>query len=151
MLLNFSRIGAGQPYSFRHLRTQVPPSLIPAVSTFLTGGVGKFHSNPWFNMRAVGLTALVAASVVGVAVFPTPASSQLSVITHGFSLDEATLVKEAGNRRGWIHATRPRSHETFATRPYHYRPNYRYFGADPDRYFGIGPGSYECFGYDCNW
>jgi hypothetical protein len=27
----------------------------------------------------------------------------------------------------------------------------RYFGADPDRYFGIGPGSYECFGYDCNW
>lgn len=22
---------------------------------------------------------------------------------------------------------------------------------DPDRYFGVGPGSYECFGYDCNW
>jgi hypothetical protein len=25
-----------------------------------------------------------------------------------------------------------------------------HFG-DPDRYFGVGPGSYECFGYDCNW
>ena len=23
--------------------------------------------------------------------------------------------------------------------------------ADPDRYFGVGPGAYECFGYDCNW
>lgn len=29
--------------------------------------------------------------------------------------------------------------------------HYRYFGADPDRYFGIGPGSYDCYGYDCNW
>jgi len=96
------------------------------------------------------LDALMAASVAGLAVFPTPASSQLNVITHGFSLDEAALV-EAGSRRGRIHATPPRSHETFATRPYHYRPNYRYFGADPDRYFGIGPGSYECFGFDCNW
>ena len=102
--------------------------------------------------RAIGLIALLialmAASVAGLAVFPTP--SQLNVITHGFSLDEAALV-EAGSRRGRIHATRPRSHETFATRPSHYRPNYRYFGADPDRYFGIGPGSYECFGFDCNW
>ena len=51
-------------------------------------------------MRAIDLTALVAASGVGLAVFATPASSQLNVITHGFSLDEAALVKEAGNRRG---------------------------------------------------
>ena len=29
--------------------------------------------------------------------------------------------------------------------------HYRYFGADPDRYFGVGPGSYDCHGYDCNW
>jgi hypothetical protein len=29
--------------------------------------------------------------------------------------------------------------------------HYGYFGADPDRYFGIGPGSYDCYGYDCNW
>jgi hypothetical protein len=29
--------------------------------------------------------------------------------------------------------------------------HYRYFGDDPDRYFGVGPGSYECYGYDCNW
>ena len=102
-------------------------------------------------MRAVGLTALAAACVVGLAVFPTPARSQLSGITRDFSLYEAALVKEAGDRRGRIYATRPRSYGGFATRPYHYRPNYRYFGADPDRYFGIGPGSYECFGYDCNW
>src|SRR5262245_19246511 len=27
----------------------------------------------------------------------------------------------------------------------------RYFGADPDRSFGVGPGSYECYGFDCNW
>jgi hypothetical protein len=26
-----------------------------------------------------------------------------------------------------------------------------YFGADPDRGFGVGPNSYECYGYDCNW
>ena len=26
-----------------------------------------------------------------------------------------------------------------------------YFGADPGRGFGVGPNSYECFGYDCNW
>jgi hypothetical protein len=25
------------------------------------------------------------------------------------------------------------------------------FGADPGRGFGVGPDSYECFGYDCNW
>ena len=53
-------------------------------------------------MRAVGLTALMAACVAGLAVFPTPASSQLSVITRGFSLYEAALVKEAGSRRGRI-------------------------------------------------
>jgi hypothetical protein len=29
--------------------------------------------------------------------------------------------------------------------------HYRYFGTDPDRYFGPGPGSYECIGYDCTW
>ncbi len=29
--------------------------------------------------------------------------------------------------------------------------HYDYFGADPDRYFGVGPGSYDCYGYDCNW
>ena len=39
MLLNFSRIGAGQPYSFRHLPDDRPPSLVPAVSTFLTVAV----------------------------------------------------------------------------------------------------------------
>jgi hypothetical protein len=27
----------------------------------------------------------------------------------------------------------------------------RYFLGDPGRNFGVGPDSYECFGYDCNW
>jgi hypothetical protein len=27
----------------------------------------------------------------------------------------------------------------------------RYFGVDPGRGFGVGPNSYECYGYDCNW
>jgi hypothetical protein len=26
-----------------------------------------------------------------------------------------------------------------------------YFGVDPGRGFGVGPNSYECYGYDCNW
>jgi hypothetical protein len=26
-----------------------------------------------------------------------------------------------------------------------------YFGVDPGVGFGVGPNSYECYGYDCNW
>ena len=39
----------------------------------------------------------------------------------------------------------------YAARPHRSGRLYLYFGADPDRYFGVGPGSYECYGYDCNW
>jgi hypothetical protein len=28
---------------------------------------------------------------------------------------------------------------------------HRYFGIDPGVGFGVGPNSYECYGYDCNW
>ena len=38
-----------------------------------------------------------------------------------------------------------------APRPLRSGRLYQYFGADPDRYFGVGPGAYECIGYDCNW
>jgi hypothetical protein len=31
------------------------------------------------------------------------------------------------------------------------RRYFRYFGVDPGRGFGVGPNSYECYGYDCNW
>jgi len=27
----------------------------------------------------------------------------------------------------------------------------RYFGVEPGLDFGVGPNSYECHGYDCNW
>ncbi len=49
----------------------------------------------------------------------------------------------------------PPAHRHYAHRHHHGTSQItgtgRYFGADPDRYFGIGPGSYECFGYDCTW
>ena len=28
---------------------------------------------------------------------------------------------------------------------------YPYFGVEPGRNFGVGPDSYTCTGYDCNW
>jgi hypothetical protein len=31
------------------------------------------------------------------------------------------------------------------------RRYFRYFGVDPGVGFGVGPNSYECYGYDCNW
>jgi hypothetical protein len=31
------------------------------------------------------------------------------------------------------------------------RRYFRYFGVDPGVGFGVGPNSYECIGYDCNW
>jgi hypothetical protein len=33
----------------------------------------------------------------------------------------------------------------------HLNEGRQYFGDDPGRYFGVGPGSYECYGYDCTW
>ena len=99
-------------------------------------------------MRAIGLTAVAATCVIGLAVFPFPARSQPS--GNGSSLNDVAAVKDAGYRRGRREA-RPQSRYRSATRPHYYRPNYRYFGADPGRYFGVGPGAYECYGYDCNW
>ena len=96
-------------------------------------------------MRTLGLNALAAACVLGLAVFPSPAWAQQIAISRGLSLNEVAVVKDAGGRRVRHHEARSRSHDRHATSPY------RYFGADPDRYFGVGPGAYECWGYDCNW
>jgi hypothetical protein len=30
-------------------------------------------------------------------------------------------------------------------------PTQDVWGARPHLCFGVGPGAYECFGYDCNW
>ena len=100
-------------------------------------------------MRAIGLSAVAATCVIGLAVFPFSARSQPS--GNGSSLNDVTAVKDAGYRRGRYREARPQSRYRSATRPHYYRPNYRYFGADPGRYFGVGPGAYECYGYDCNW
>ena len=77
--------------------------------------------------------------------------SQPSGISHGFSDHNVALVKDIGYRRGRYRESRPHSRYRYTARPYHYGLNYRYFGADPRRYFGVGPGAYECYGYDGNW
>jgi hypothetical protein len=100
------------------------------------------------TLRALGLSVLAAVGVVGLAVVaPAPAKSQSSVISLGFELCDVALVKEVASRRGQ-HRNAQRWRYRYAKRSYQYRG---YFGADPDRYFGVGPGSYECYGYDCNW
>jgi hypothetical protein len=100
------------------------------------------------TLPALALNTLVAICVVGLAVIvPTPAKSQQSRISLVFDLNDVALVKDVASRRGRYHSARLWRHR-YAKRPYQYRG---YFGADPDRYFGVGPGSYECYGYDCNW
>lgn len=99
-------------------------------------------------MRAPALSFLSGTCLVGLAIFaPAPAKSQ--PVSLGFGETNLDVVKEVGYRRERYR--RPHLRYRYATRPYRYRPNYRYFGASPDRYFGVGPGSYECYGYDCNW
>ena len=62
------------PHSARSAEFGAEPWIKGFVSTFLTVAVSVSSTLTLvvstFNMRAVGLTALVAASVVGVAVFP---------------------------------------------------------------------------------
>jgi hypothetical protein len=58
-------------------------------------------------------------------------------------------AKDAAYRRQRYGKAVPKPHD--AARPHRSGRLYRYFGDDPDRYFGVGPGSYECYGYDCNW
>ena len=97
-------------------------------------------------MRALGLSFLAGACLLAI-VAPVPAKSQSSGISLGFGLSDVGLVKEVGSRRERYRYSRHWRYR-YAKRPYRYRG---YFGADPDRYFGVGAGAYECFGYDCNW
>ena len=86
--------------------------------------------------------------MVGLAIVsPAPAESQPSGISLGVDVKYPGLVKEVASRRGQYRYDRHWRYR-YARRPYQYRG---YFGADPRRYFGVGPGSYECYGYDCNW
>jgi hypothetical protein len=100
------------------------------------------------TLRALGWSFLAGAGVVGLAIVaPPPAKSQPSGTSLGFHLSDVALAKEVASRGGRYRNARHWRYR-HAKRPYHYRG---YFGADPRRYFGVGPGSYECYGYDCNW
>jgi hypothetical protein len=100
------------------------------------------------TFRALALNVFAAICVVGPAVVaPAPAKSQASVISLGFDLNDVALVKEIASRRERYRKAQHWRYRS-AKRPYQYRG---YFGADPGRYFGVGPGSYECYGFDCNW
>ena len=104
--------------------------------------------NAMMTLRALALNTLAAICVVGLAVIvPTPAKSQPSRTSLDFDLNDVAGVTEVGSRRERYRYARHWRYRD-AKRPYRYRG---YFGADPDRYFGSGPGSYECYGYDCNW
>jgi hypothetical protein len=100
------------------------------------------------TLRALCLCVLAGACVVGLAIVsPAPAKSQSNGISLGADVKYPGLVKEVASRRGQYRYARHWRYR-YAKRPYQYRG---YFGADPRRYFGVGPGSYECYGYDCNW
>jgi hypothetical protein len=99
-------------------------------------------------VRVPALNILAAICVVGLAVIASaPAKSQRGGISLGFDEDDVAVVNEVGSRR---ERYRKAQHWRYrdAKRPYQYRG---YFGTDPGRYFGVGSGSYECYGYDCNW
>jgi hypothetical protein len=100
-------------------------------------------------MRATGLSVLAAASAIGLAVVAAaPAGSQPSAAPLHYDSNDVLPVKDAASRR----ARYRQAHRSLGYRqPKRLFRDYGYFSADPDRYFGVGPGSYECFGYDCNW
>jgi hypothetical protein len=99
-------------------------------------------------LRALGFSALGTICAVALAILPpAPAKSQPAGVSLGFDLKGVGVVKEVSSRRERYRYARHWRYR-YAKRPYRYRG---YFGADRDRYFGVGPGSYECYGYDCIW
>jgi hypothetical protein len=103
-------------------------------------------------MRALGLNLLAATCVVGLTVVTSsPAKSRPSGISLGFGQTNNGVVKEVGYRYWRYRYARPYRRHRYAYPPYHYRPYYRPFVVRPGRYFGVGPGAYECYGYDCDW
>ena len=100
-------------------------------------------------MRALALTVLALACLTGGGVLPSLAKAQPWGSSYALSSSGVVTLKDAAYRRQRYGKAVPKSQ--YATRPHRSGRLYHYFGADPDRYFGVGPGSYECFGYDCNW
>ena len=102
-------------------------------------------------MRALGLNLLAATCVVSLTVVtPSPTKSEARTLPLGFGQTNVSLIREVGYRNWRYRYARPYWGYRYAYRPSYYRP-YRRFGVEYGRYFGVGPGSYECYGYDCNW
>ena len=102
-------------------------------------------------MRALGLNLLSATCVASLTVVtPAPAKSEASSLSFGFSQTNVSVVREVGYRNWRYRYARPSWRYHYAYRPSNYRI-YQRFGVEPGRYFGVGPGAYECYGYDCNW
>jgi hypothetical protein len=100
-------------------------------------------------MRVAGLSVFAAASAIAfLIVTAAPARSQPGAMSLHYDSNNVVPVKDAASRR----ARNRQAHRAGRYRqPKRLYRSYGYFGADPDRYFGVGPGSYECYGYDCNW
>jgi hypothetical protein len=101
------------------------------------------------SLRVPALGALSLACLLGGGLMPCLAQATPLDGSYAFASSEVVRVKDVAYRRQRYSKVVPKSQD--ATRPHRSRRLYQYFGADPDRYFGVGPGSYECFGYDCNW
>lgn len=102
-------------------------------------------------MRALGLNLLAATCVVSLTVgAPAPAKSEASSSSFALRQAAVSVIEEIGYRNWRYRYARPHWRYRYADRPPYYRP-YRRFDIEPGRYFGVGPGAYECYGYDCNW
>jgi hypothetical protein len=100
-------------------------------------------------LRALALNVLALACLTGGCVIAASAEAQPWSSSYALSSSGVVEVKNAPQRRKRYGKAVPKSQ--YATRPRRPGRLYQYFGADPDRYFGVGPGAYECIGYDCNW
>ncbi len=100
------------------------------------------------SLRTPTLGALALACLLGGGVMPSFAQAK-PLDGYAIASSEVMQVKDVAYRRQRYGKAVPKSQN--ATCPHRSGRIYPYFGADPDRYFGVGPGSYECFGYDCNW
>ena len=100
-------------------------------------------------MRALAPTAFALACLIGGGVLPSSPKAQPWGRPDASSASGVVKVKDAAYRHLRYGKAVPKSQ--YAARPHRSGRLYRYFGDDPDRYFGVGPGSYECYGYDCNW
>jgi hypothetical protein len=100
-------------------------------------------------LRAPALSAFALAGLIGWSVIPSLAKAQPWGGSYAVGAAGVVDVKDAPYRRQRSGKAVPKSQ--YAIRPHRSGRIYQYFGADPDRYFGVGPGAYECVGYDCNW